>query len=576
MKRVELLSERKAQVLIAVLIAFAIVLTLSAAILMHSRSERISVSQQTDAQRAYVIARSGLNIGDNARLDKTYNVGGGSVQVSLDSGNQIITAKATYNGVTQTLTKHYTPVTPSSVITWAKAYGGPATSTDNGYYVNQTDDGGGVYGYIIGGQTDSYGAGKADIMLIKTNDHGVPIWAYAYGGSGADIDDFGTKAQFAKSPKAGGYVVVAPSDSFPSSGSGTDMLMVKVKADGTMDWARGFRGKGLDQPYAVIEASDGGFLMAVRTYTTTFATEEGLIPNSASVLLIKTDNKGHIGADADKINYAVWTKIYDFQGGNTVETPFCVVEDSTGYIFVGSRDGIADTDAMVVKVNKSDGTILAQKEYGTPKPGNELFYDITPISGGGYAITGETNAQGPAGSGTNALLVLLDTSLTNTVSSYAYDSSLLTERGIKIKATSEGYVIGVRSSNDFNLIRTNSSGGLISPTNKAYGGTGTDKLYGADTANDGFVLAGWTASYGANPQNFLVVKTDSSGNLACAPNISSSITVTETPFSLSVSGTSRNLTPMTPKATALDDVDLTGTIIKQSTLITPVTTPVCD
>src|SRR6185437_12259712 len=41
-------------------------------------------------------------------------------------------------------------------------------------------------GYIIAGATKSFGSGKSDILLIRTDSIGKKIWAQTYGGSDDD------------------------------------------------------------------------------------------------------------------------------------------------------------------------------------------------------------------------------------------------------------------------------------------------------------------------------------------------------------------------------------------------------
>jgi hypothetical protein len=51
-------------------------------------------------------------------------------------------------------------------VQWAKTYGG--TSYDGAYSVQQTSDG----GYIVAGNTNSFGAGGSDVFLVKTDANG--------------------------------------------------------------------------------------------------------------------------------------------------------------------------------------------------------------------------------------------------------------------------------------------------------------------------------------------------------------------------------------------------------------------
>ncbi|HNW69491.1 MAG TPA: T9SS type A sorting domain-containing protein [Bacteroidales bacterium] len=63
---------------------------------------------------------------------------------------------------------------------WSKKYGGSAYET--GCAVSQTDDG----GYILAGNTLSFGAGAMDYYIIKIDSAGNELWSETYGGSSDD------------------------------------------------------------------------------------------------------------------------------------------------------------------------------------------------------------------------------------------------------------------------------------------------------------------------------------------------------------------------------------------------------
>lgn len=65
-------------------------------------------------------------------------------------------------------------------VEWEKTFGGNAH--DFGATVYPTQDG----GYIVGGDTKSFGAGSRDILLIKTNSSGNKMWETTLGGIGFD------------------------------------------------------------------------------------------------------------------------------------------------------------------------------------------------------------------------------------------------------------------------------------------------------------------------------------------------------------------------------------------------------
>jgi hypothetical protein len=105
-------------------------------------------------------------------------------------------------------------------ISWAKTYGG--TDEDRAYSVRQTSDG----GYIVAGYTHSFGAGGQDFFLIKTDANGNLQWAKTYGGT--DVDGAFSFQQTSD----GGYILAGDTRSF---GAGDyDIFLIKTDASGDM------------------------------------------------------------------------------------------------------------------------------------------------------------------------------------------------------------------------------------------------------------------------------------------------------------------------------------------------------
>ncbi|MFZ8835399.1 MAG: hypothetical protein ACO2O5_14580, partial [Candidatus Caldipriscus sp.] len=105
-------------------------------------------------------------------------------------------------------------------IQWAKIYGG--TGWDSASSVQQTSDG----GYIVAGYTYSFGAGWGDIFLIKTDANGNIIWAKTYGGTDYD------RASSVQQTSYGGYIVAGETRSF---GAGYfDIFLIKTDANGNI------------------------------------------------------------------------------------------------------------------------------------------------------------------------------------------------------------------------------------------------------------------------------------------------------------------------------------------------------
>jgi len=134
---------------------------------------------------------------------------------------------------------------------WAKSYGGSAP--DEGTLVQQTPDN----GYIVTGYTSSSGAGAIDVLLIKTNSNGDTTWTRTLGGTGNDF------AYSLDQTSDGGYVVCGQTMSFGAGGS--DVYLMKVNSSGVLQWSKTYGGTGNDEGRSVGETSDGGFIITGTT-----------------------------------------------------------------------------------------------------------------------------------------------------------------------------------------------------------------------------------------------------------------------------------------------------------------------
>jgi hypothetical protein len=69
--------------------------------------------------------------------------------------------------------------------------------------------------------------------------------------------------------------------------------------------------------------------------------------------------------------------------------------------------------------------------------------------------------------------------------------------------------------NDIILIKTDANGNIIWA--KTYGGTGYERAYSVQQTSDGgYILAGWTNSFGAGEREIFLIKTDAKGNVQWA------------------------------------------------------------
>jgi hypothetical protein len=255
-------------------------------------------------------------------------------------------------------------------VIWEKAYGG--REWDDGVAIQETQDG----GYIVAGDTSSFGAGSMDVWVLKLRSDGSIEWQRAYGGPGQDT----SSADPIHQTTDGGYIICGRTQSF---GAGDDDVWVfKLDAQGAIQWQRTYGGRGHDESHAIRQTSDGGF--AVAAFTDSFGAGD------YDVWVLKLDSVG--GVD--------WQKAI---GGENRETCWSVYHTTDGGCVVcgDTRSFGAGSDDLWALKFAPDGALQWQKTYGgTARDWGE---SIRQASDGGYIAAGATQSFG---AGQNDLWVL--------------------------------------------------------------------------------------------------------------------------------------------------------------------------
>ena len=136
---------------------------------------------------------------------------------------------------------------------WMKTYGG--TQWDQGNSIQQTKDD----GYIIVGETQSFGLGNSDVWLIKTNLIGDTLWTRTYGG--VDLD----KGISIQQTYDDGYIITGTSESF---GPGNpDLLLIKTDLVGETIWTSTYGGIDPAEGYSVRQTTDHGYIVSGQTFS---------------------------------------------------------------------------------------------------------------------------------------------------------------------------------------------------------------------------------------------------------------------------------------------------------------------
>ncbi len=215
--------------------------------------------------------------GGNQQWYKTFGGTGSdygySVQPTSDGG-YIITGK-TYSFGAGEYDVYLIKTDANGEQQWYKTFGG--TDWDIGNSVQLTSD----EGYIITGWTGSFGAGRINVYLIKTDANGEQQWYKTFGGTSRDYRDYGYSVQLTSD---GGYIITGWNESF---GAGNiDVYLIKTDANGEQQWYKTFGGTDSDYGYSVQPTSDGGYIITGST--------KSFSAGGDDVYLIKTDANGNV------------------------------------------------------------------------------------------------------------------------------------------------------------------------------------------------------------------------------------------------------------------------------------------
>ncbi len=362
-----------------------------------------------------------------------------------------------------------------------KTFGG-SNNDDAAYSIQQTTDG----GYIVAGYACSLGAFWKDAYVLKLNSDGSLAWQKTFGGSNNDDYDGAYSIQ---QTIDGGYIVAGYTNSFGSGGY--DVYILKLNSNGTLIWQKTFGGGLDDKAYSIQQTTDGGYIVA--GYTNSFGS------GGYDVYVLKLNSDGSLA----------WQKTF----GGIIDDGAYSIQQTTdgGYIVAGYTCSFGAgnyPDVYVLKLN-SDGSLAWQKTFG----GNNYddydgAYSIQQTIDGGYIVVGYMSR------GVCVLKLNSDGSLAwqkifSGISLYSIQQT--TDGGYIVAGMTSSYNLGSYSNNVY-IVKLDSNGESV--WQKTFGGSTDDRAYSVQQTTDGgYIVAGYTKSFGSGDYDVYILKLDSNGEL---------------------------------------------------------------
>lgn len=245
---------------------------------------------------------------------------------------------------------------------WTRTYGG--ISSEQGRSVKQTTDG----GYIIAGKTfSSFGVGGDDVYLIRTDTIGNVLWSKTFGGTNND------RAYFVEQTNDGGFIITGETESF---GAGSvDAYLLKTDSNGTLLWSKTYGGSGWDAARSIQQTIDGGYI--INGFSASFNTgnfDVYLIKTDANGN--SGCNLGNPTTISDTAVTITGSTGFSFSSGSIVTSPATITSSGlpfTTLCFNTNLNEISTATSIHIYPNPFTNEFIIK---GTEEKGDVTIYDI--------------------------------------------------------------------------------------------------------------------------------------------------------------------------------------------------------
>lgn len=241
---------------------------------------------------------------------------------------------------------------------WSRTFGG--NGDDLGNALRRAPSG----GFVLAGHTESYGFGDFDAFLMKVDSAGNLKWAKHYGGSGDD------RAMKLEVTTDGGFIMAGESRSF---GPGDrDLYLIKTDSIGTSGCHEGSFSPSVNSPSLNLNA---GGSMATQNDVNDPSTVVNKPDDSLNVLcksvpgytVRPANDTGICAGDRLSLQGDPWYQDYDWSPSASlndpnIPDPIASPDSTTSYVLQASRSCFHRRDSTTIRVLKN-----ANAEFGTER-----------------------------------------------------------------------------------------------------------------------------------------------------------------------------------------------------------------
>lgn len=270
-------------------------------------------------------------------------------------------------------------------------------------------------------------------------------------------------------------------------------------------WSRTFGGQKQDICHSIVQTTDGGFALGGDTYS--FGVGRGVRYGATDFYLMRTDENGD----------SLWSRTY---GGQACEWLSSLVRTADGgFALSGNTNsfGVGWEDFWLVRTDE-DGDSLWSQTYG--RGSADICRSLVQTADGGFALAGWTDSfsAGRWDSGGKDFWLVRTDENGDSVWSRTYGGVGNERCSSLIQTADGGFALAGHTESfnsagemDFWLVRTNENGDSL--WSRTYGGVGREGCSSlTQTTDRGFALTGYTKSFGAGKKDFWLVRTNENGD----------------------------------------------------------------
>ena len=342
----------------------------------------------------------------------------GNAMLETTDGGYIITGTKTIDIMLDQSEVYILRIDAEGNELWSKTYGGEYSV--HGSSICQANDG----GFLIAGSIKFVSGAAADAWVLKISAQGDSLWSNSFGGTSTD------QASCIRPTSDNGFIITG-FNSVPYSGVGDQVMLAKLDSVGNYDWQQVYGDQYQNYGNWVEETSDGGYIIAGKTYTSYSGKPDWLV--------IKTSPEGD----------SLWSYTYGMQGEdvahrvieNTANGNYLVIGDLTVVVEMTDKDyyyypfGVDCIDR--------DGTLLWQEMYGLYKP--HMVRDAS-LTHDGNLMVGGTNFD-PDWTHSDIFLYEIDASVGDSIWMDTYGDYVNENASSFLQTSDFGYIISGKAGN---------------------------------------------------------------------------------------------------------------------------------